>query len=386
MLSQQFEAQSAIEPIHPQPRAGTAAQRVRINLTPEPDTSRSSLGPGHQFDADSPQAEGEELYKENAGTPLERAYGHLKSFLQTHEQHVSQEYLAPFRDSLDLMAGDLEQAGSSGHTKTGGQLNYATRALAGGMGAALRMVPVGRDVKETVGMAITPPEFGPEGKALAKELKAGRVVPKSAAVTETGWLTKDGTFAPLKEGEGHYDAATRLGLDVKTPKGAQPTYDAIDAGHIRVYRHEKANSTSFEAQSIDQSKNAISKALRDSSFPEGHTVQLEFHKPKYTLKEFESPDQAREWLGNLGQQTETKPAKELPPQPRLPDTGTHAAIKTDDGSIYFDDAPEKQRSHGLSFTYVWICRWLPTCARPAFVRAGIFASEQQVRPRTTERH
>jgi hypothetical protein len=35
----------------------------------------------------------------------------------------------------------------------------------------------------------------------------------------------------------------------------------------------------------------------------------------------------------------------LPPQPRLPDVGTHAAIKTDDGSIYFDNAPEKQRTH-----------------------------------------
>jgi hypothetical protein len=45
------------------------------------------------------------------------------------------------------------------------------------------------------------------------------------------------------------------------------------------------------------------------------------------------------------QQAKTPTAKELPAQPRLPDSGTHAAIKTDDGSIYFDDAPEKQRTH-----------------------------------------
>jgi len=105
------------------------------------------------------------------------------------------------------------------------------------------------------------------------------------------------------------DAAKRLELDVKTPEGAQPTYDALDAGHIRVYRHQKANASHFEAGSInEQSKNILSKALNDSSFPEGHSVQLEFHKPKYTLKDFDSPEQAKEWLENLGARTEPKPS------------------------------------------------------------------------------
>lgn len=294
-------------------------------------------------------------------TKLGKAYVGLKNWLGEHEQHVSEKYLAPFREGLNRMGDDLQQAAASGHTKSGGALTPTTRLLVGGVGTLLHQVPVGSNVSETVQALATPPELGPEGKALSKELKAT----KSAAVTETGWLTKDGRFEPLRTGEGHYDAANRLGLDVKTREGAQPTYDALDAGHIRVYRHQKANGSHFEAESInEQSKNTISKALKDSSFPQGHAVQLEFHKPKYTLKEFESPEQAREWLENLGSRTESAPdfskipghqeitpppkpsiAKELPPQPRLPNTGTHAAIKTDDGSIYFDDAPEKQRSH-----------------------------------------
>ena len=36
---------------------------------------------------------------------------------------------------------------------------------------------------------------------------------------------------------------------------------------------------------------------------------------------------------------------ELPPQPRLPNEGTFAAIKTDDGAIYPDLEPNKQRTH-----------------------------------------
>src|ERR1035437_593003 len=35
----------------------------------------------------------------------------------------------------------------------------------------------------------------------------------------------------------------------------------------------------------------------------------------------------------------------LPPQPRLPDEGQFAAVQTDDGGIYPDLHPEKQRTH-----------------------------------------
>lgn len=157
-------------------------QTIKRNLTPELDTSRSALGVGHEFDSGpSPQQQGEQQYRETFGSPLERAYGHLKNILAEHEQHLSEKYLAPIREHLDRMGDDLQEAAASGRTKTGGQLTTATRLLAGGTGTLLRMVPVGSNVKETIQMAVTPPELGPEGKALSKELKAGEKIAETAA-------------------------------------------------------------------------------------------------------------------------------------------------------------------------------------------------------------
>jgi hypothetical protein len=141
----------------------SVVQTVQRNLTPEQDSSRSALGPGHQFDSgDSPQQAGEQQYKDKLGTPLEQAYGKAKAWLSEHEQHLSEETLKPFRQGLDKMADDLEEAGSTGHTKSGGAMNPATRALASGTGELLRAVPVGKDVKSTVQAAITPPEISTE--------------------------------------------------------------------------------------------------------------------------------------------------------------------------------------------------------------------------------
>ncbi len=164
------------------PASESTFQTVRRNLTPELDTSRSALGPGHQFDfgTASPQQEGEQQYRENLGSPLERAYGHAKRMIAEHEQHLSEKTLAPFRTGLDRMAEDLGSAASSGHTKSGGQLNPVTRGLVGAASAALRMVPVGKDVRETAAMSVVPPELGPEAKALSKEIKAGRAAETAA--------------------------------------------------------------------------------------------------------------------------------------------------------------------------------------------------------------
>jgi hypothetical protein len=176
-------------------------------------------------------------------TRLGKAYNSAKAWLGEHEQHLSDRVLKPFREGLDRMGEDLQQAAGTGHTKTGGQLTTPTRLLLGGVGTLLKQVPVGRNVSETVQAMATPPELGPEGKALSRELKATEKV---------GETTEKLNFSKIP---GH--------VELSAPQAATP------------------NAT----------------------------------------------------------------AKELPPQPRLPDTGTHAAIKTDDGSIYFDDAPEKQRTH-----------------------------------------
>src|SRR5256885_971295 len=79
----------------------------------------------------------------------------------------------------------------SGHTGSGGALTQPTRALAEGAGAALRMVPVGKDVKETALMSVVPPELGPEGKALSKEIKAGESVAEKAAPNLEGLRTRE---------------------------------------------------------------------------------------------------------------------------------------------------------------------------------------------------
>lgn len=110
-------------------------------------------------------------------TKLGKAYDAAKSWLSEHEQNLSEKVLAPFRTGLDRMSEDLQQAGESGHTASGGQLTGPTRALASGVGSLLKQVPIGRNVKETALMALTPPEF-PEAKGISRELKAGE---KSAA-------------------------------------------------------------------------------------------------------------------------------------------------------------------------------------------------------------
>ncbi len=104
---------------------------------------------------------------------LGKAYQDGKQLLEKYGQHFSEKVLAPFREGLDRLGEDLQQAGESGHTPTGGALTGPTRALVSGAGALLKQVPVGRDIKSTALAWATPPELGPESKALSRELKAG---------------------------------------------------------------------------------------------------------------------------------------------------------------------------------------------------------------------
>src|SRR6266576_3249072 len=133
----------------------TVLETVKRNLTPDADTSRSALGPGHEFDENSPKLQGETQYRAALGSPQEQAYGKLKNWLSEHEQHFSDKVLKPFRAGLDNMAEDLQTAGESGRTKSGGEMTPTTRALALGAGEALKAVPIGKDVKETTaGLAL----------------------------------------------------------------------------------------------------------------------------------------------------------------------------------------------------------------------------------------
>jgi len=136
----------------------STVETVKRNLTPEPDTSKKALGPEGKFSAEaSPQAEGEQQYKENFGSPVEQFYGKIKRALDEHSHHLEESVLSPFRQGLDNMAADLKQAGSTGHTQAGAPLNPVTQGLATAAGHALDAVPVGHTVGQTAQMAIAPP-------------------------------------------------------------------------------------------------------------------------------------------------------------------------------------------------------------------------------------
>lgn len=166
-----------------------------------------------------------------------------------------------------------------------------------------------------------------------------------------------------------------------------PAVHKIESGTGDVYATKKIPANKLEVHGTDGNWHPVSelaepktKKLDFSSIP-GHSEIPATQAPKQTIENeglkykgevhkagegtgvhlFEHPDHPGklsiheddltpealkkkiEW-----KQSEPHPAStanQLPPQPRLPDTGTHAAIRTDDGSIYFDDAPEKQRTH-----------------------------------------
>lgn len=124
---------------------------------------------------------------------------------------VSEKVLKPFREGLENMGSDLQEAGETGRTKTGGQLTPVTRALAGAAGTALKAVPVGSNLKETAVMALTPPELGPEGKTLSKEIQAG----ENVALDLTGLRVRPvKTPAPISTMEGAQPLADKLGAKV----------------------------------------------------------------------------------------------------------------------------------------------------------------------------
>src|SRR5437588_12611576 len=86
-----------VRPVQPE----STFQTVRRNLTPEIDTSRAALGPGHEFENDSPQAQGEAEYKASLGSALKQAYGHAKKVLETDSQTLTEKVIAPFTTASD---------------------------------------------------------------------------------------------------------------------------------------------------------------------------------------------------------------------------------------------------------------------------------------------
>src|SRR5262249_4307510 len=125
-------------------------------------------------------------------TKLGKAYDAAKSWLDEHEQHLSEKYIAPFRQGLDNMAKDLEDAADRGYTASGAQLPDVARGLVKGTGTMLEQVPVGQTLKETLAANVAPPELGTESRALSTELQVGeRAAEKSAQVDLAGLRTRE---------------------------------------------------------------------------------------------------------------------------------------------------------------------------------------------------
>jgi hypothetical protein len=181
-------------------------------------------------------------------TPLGKAYSDASDWLKTHEKNLSEKYLAPFRQGLDNMASDLQQAGETGHTASGGQLSPLSRALVEGAGTMLRFVPVGKDLKETAA-ALAPmpgglgrldfssvPTHTAVSDAETQGIKAAIEKPDFTSIEShiehTGGL-KTGTGAdnpasPLRTMVADADAEARVGRRLNRKPGiGEPKNDAL---------------------------------------------------------------------------------------------------------------------------------------------------------------
>src|SRR5579885_2176721 len=87
---------------------------------------------------------------------LDKAYTSARGKVNEWEDAANKKVVQPFRQGLDTIGSDLQEAGESGHTKSGGQLTGPARALASGVGTLIKNAPVGSTVRDTALMALTP--------------------------------------------------------------------------------------------------------------------------------------------------------------------------------------------------------------------------------------
>jgi hypothetical protein len=259
--------------------------------------------------------------------------------------------------------------------------------LASGVGTLLKQFPVGRNIKETIQMSLAPPEFGPEGKALSRELNAWDRTGKEIGAVYHGGKTTVGEVDPSKlqqrdagfYGPGFYVTKNEQYAKTYGSKVSQKTFNPdakiLDVGTIHPGYEQKVNpelQKEIEATQraylaglpkAQKNPNLVndylelidpkSKSFDLHSWVEAvnrHAEQKGYDAIRFSDGEIvvKNPKALATDLSGLRTRPVQKPSanpKDLPAQPRLPDTGTHAAIKTDDGGIYPDLNPEKQRTH-----------------------------------------
>lgn len=276
---------------------------------------------------------------------LGKAYQQFTSFLGEHERHFSEAVLAPFRQGLDNMAEDLQHAGETGHTKTGGVLSGPARALAASTGEALRMVPIGKDVKETVQMSVLPPELSPEARALATEIKVGKKVERTAervAPDLTGIRTRPITPNASGESAASQEAINRVASEkaqqktrhsIDTRSGKETPLvgtDAVDVQPATPYHRIVERSPKGEV--------VLAEGSKARPMPQGA-------KPKTPASTPEPKEKVGEY--DLGE-VNTPPPKEPPTgKPSLPED---EEPKHEPVGLHVDDLPRRARYQDVDFS------------------------------------
>lgn len=322
------------------------------------------------------------ILKENAGVREE-------GLPDTHL--FSKERLESMRQEHDRRMEEYEKQNRAGGSRAGrkGYEGLDTRAAQAGGGPVAE--GVSRKLPEGVKLDNAWEEFGPSIKKLTARDEAGKdighiTIDKSDESRPfIGMSSVDGPWQGKGIGESLYRAAIEdarksgakdFRSDVDPSDDAERVWKKLAAsGDYNISQDAKDRwVVNFEpkAQWVAQTA-VLSPAERSTGNPE-HDAMIKaagavpggvqegvkgivpdftmFHDPltgsTLAVPVDELTEQAvRDKLADSRKKfklTQTAQTK-LPPQPRLPDTGTYAAIKTDDGSIYFDDEPEKQRTH-----------------------------------------
>jgi hypothetical protein len=176
--------QQSTAPSNP-PSKESTWQTIKRNIRPEIDSSRSALGPGHQFDfGPSPQEDGENLYNGTFGSPHQKAIGELRKILDDHGEHIPERHRTNFESFISRVSDDLLEAANKGRTKDGVPMTMPSRALTGAVGGALQIVPIAGKLGDATDFYV--------GKVLGKK------TPKPAAKVPVP-QNKTNTKLPEKE-------------------------------------------------------------------------------------------------------------------------------------------------------------------------------------------
>ena len=106
-----------------------------------------------------------------------------------------------------------------------------------------------------------------------------------------GWLLHDGSFKPLIKGESHREGAVRLGLSTDP----QDMTEAFDKGAVRVSGNQYT-SLEFKMLSPNIASLLLDFILQKRS--DAKTITFDWFRPRRAEQEFNSVDDAVEWLDN----------------------------------------------------------------------------------------